>query len=118
MHEQQTAFKNIVKKEEIACNEQFFLSPQCFLLRKIYLHLSIFFTSNLYLVLNQKSPKLANEAQGIVKIWKIFSSTRCLTSQSQALATLRKIVLENIVKKKKMLVTIGWYGSKIRLHIP
>ena len=32
MHQQQTAFENIVGKEEIARNEQFLLFPQCFLL--------------------------------------------------------------------------------------
>ena len=32
MHQQQTAFKNIVGKKEIACNKQFLLFPQCFLL--------------------------------------------------------------------------------------
>ena len=31
MHQQQTAFKNIVGKEEIARNEQFLPFPQCFL---------------------------------------------------------------------------------------
>ena len=30
MHQQQTAFENIVGKEEFACNEQFLLFPQCF----------------------------------------------------------------------------------------
>ena len=30
MHEQQTTFENIVRKEEIAHNEQFLLFPQCF----------------------------------------------------------------------------------------
>ena len=35
MHQQQTAFKNIVEKEEIARNEQFLLFPQCFLLNQI-----------------------------------------------------------------------------------
>ena len=34
MHQQQTAFENIVGKEEIACNEQFLLFPQCFLLNQ------------------------------------------------------------------------------------
>ena len=33
-HEQQTAFENIVVKEEIARNEQFLLFPQCFLLNQ------------------------------------------------------------------------------------
>ena len=32
MHQQKTAFENIVGKEKIACNEQFLLFPQCFLL--------------------------------------------------------------------------------------
>ena len=31
MHQQQTAFENIVGKEEIARNEQFLLFPQCVL---------------------------------------------------------------------------------------
>ena len=35
MHQQQTAFENIVGKEEIAHNEQFILFPQCFLLNQI-----------------------------------------------------------------------------------
>ena len=34
MHQQQTAFENIVEKEEIARNEQFLLFPQCFLLNQ------------------------------------------------------------------------------------
>ena len=48
MHQRQTAFENIMGKEEIARNEQFLLFPQCFLLnQKIvsYPHLSIFLTS-------------------------------------------------------------------------
>ena len=35
MHQQQTAFENIVEKEEIARNEQFLVFPQCFLLNQI-----------------------------------------------------------------------------------
>ena len=34
MHQQQTAFENIVEKEEIAGNKQFLLFPQCFLLNQ------------------------------------------------------------------------------------
>ena len=34
MNQQQTAFENIVGKEEIAHNEQFPLFPQCFLLNQ------------------------------------------------------------------------------------
>ena len=32
LHQKQTAFEKIVEKGEIACNEQFLLFPQCFLL--------------------------------------------------------------------------------------
>ena len=35
MHQQPTAFENIVGKEEIARNEQFLLFPQCFLSNQI-----------------------------------------------------------------------------------
>ena len=34
MHQKQTAFENIVGKEEIARNERFLLFPQCFLLNQ------------------------------------------------------------------------------------
>ena len=34
-HQQQTAYENIVGKEEIASNEQFLLFPQCFLLNQV-----------------------------------------------------------------------------------
>ena len=33
-HQQETAFENIMGKEEIALNEQFLLFPQCFLLNQ------------------------------------------------------------------------------------
>ena len=35
MHQQQTTFENIVGKGEIACNKQFLLFQQCFLLNLI-----------------------------------------------------------------------------------
>ena len=59
------AFENIVEKEEIARNEQFLLFSKCFLINQIYVpHLSIFFRSYSYLLLNWKSPKLAYEVKG------------------------------------------------------
>ena len=58
-YQQQTAFENIVGKEEIAHYEQFLLFPQCFLLnQKMYPYLSIFMTSYLYFLMNKKSPNL------------------------------------------------------------
>ena len=66
MHQQQTAFENVVGKEEIARNEQFLLFPQFFfLLNQIILpYLSIFLTPYYYLLLNWKRPKLAYEVKG------------------------------------------------------
>ena len=64
MHQQQTAFENLQGKEEIARNEQFLLFPQRFYsIRKLYTHLSIFMTPCLYVLPNQKSPKLACEVK-------------------------------------------------------
>ena len=37
MHQQETAFENVVEKGEIARNKQFLLFPQCFLLNQITL---------------------------------------------------------------------------------
>ena len=42
MHQQQTAFENIVGKEEMAHNEQFLLFPKCFLLNQKIVHVSPF----------------------------------------------------------------------------
>ena len=65
MHQQLTAFEDIVGKEEIARNEQFFFSHNVFYsIGKLYSHLPIFMTSYLYLLLNWKRPKLACEVKG------------------------------------------------------
>ena len=44
MHQQQAAFENIAGKEEIACNKQFLLFPQCFLLYQkiVFIFINIF----------------------------------------------------------------------------
>ena len=41
MHQQWTAFENIVGKKEIARNKQFLLFPQCFLLHQIIVSLFV-----------------------------------------------------------------------------
>ena len=41
MHQQQTAFENIVGKGEIASNKKFLLFPQCFLLNQIIVSLFV-----------------------------------------------------------------------------
>ena len=66
MHQQLTVYENIVGKEEIACNEQFLIFPQYFLLNQIIVpYLSIFLTSYFCSLLKWKSPKLECEVKGI-----------------------------------------------------
>ena len=66
MHQQQTAFENIVGKEEVADKEQFLHFPQCLLLNQKISSpfLNVFLTSYLYLLLTWKSPKLSFEVKG------------------------------------------------------
>ena len=61
MHQQQTAFENVVGKGEIAHSEQFLLFPPCFLLSQVIVSpfVHIFNIIYLYLLLIWKSLKLA-----------------------------------------------------------
>ena len=65
MHQQLTAFENIVGKGEIAHNEQFLLFPQCFLLNQIivsqYVH--IFDIVSLFVV-ELEEPKIGKSGKG------------------------------------------------------
>ena len=59
MHQQQTAFEDIVGKENNARNMQFLLFPQCFLLDQIIVsHLSIFLSSYLLFTAELEEPKI------------------------------------------------------------
>ena len=66
MHQQQTAFENMVGKEEIACNEQFLLFLLCFLLNHInvspFVH--IFDIISLFAV-ELEEPKIAIWGKGL-----------------------------------------------------
>ena len=66
MRQQQTAFENIVGKGDIARNEQFLLSPQCFLYNQIILSpfVHIFDIISLFGAEYWKSLKLAYEVKG------------------------------------------------------
>ena len=64
--QQQTAFENIVGKEEIAHNEQFLLFPQCFLLNQITVSpLSIFLISLSLFFVEIEEPKIAVSGKGL-----------------------------------------------------
>ena len=58
-HERQTAFENIVGNGKIDCNEQFLLSPQCFLLNQITIStfVHIFYIISLFAA-EFKKPKI------------------------------------------------------------
>ena len=47
MHQQQTAFENIVGKEEIARDKQFLLFPGCFLLNQVTVFPFVFIAAKL-----------------------------------------------------------------------
>ena len=75
MHQQETAFENIVGKGEIAHSEQFPLFPQCFLLKQLTVsHLSIFLPSYLYLLLNWNSLKLTYEVKGYTTLLRFLKT--------------------------------------------
>ena len=66
MYQQQTAFENIVGKEEIARNEQFLLFPQCFLLYQkiVSPFVNIFDTISLF-VTELEEPKIGTSNKGL-----------------------------------------------------
>ena len=63
MHQQQTAFENLVWKGEIARDEQFLLFPQCFLLNQIIVSLfvHIFYIS----LFTAELPKIGTSGKGL-----------------------------------------------------
>ena len=65
MHQQQTAFENIVGKEEIARYEQFLLFPQCFLLNQKMVNAFVNISDIISLFASElESLKLAYEVKG------------------------------------------------------
>ena len=66
MHQQQTAFENIVGKGEIAHNEQFLLFPQYFLLNQIIVSLLSFFFDVISLFAAEfEDPKISESGKGL-----------------------------------------------------
>ena len=66
MHQEQTAFENMVGKGEIARNKQFLLFPQCFLLNQIIVspfvhdfHISLF-------AAEFEEPKIGISGKGLI----------------------------------------------------
>ena len=65
MHQQQTAFENIVEKAEITHKEQFLHFPQCLLLNQIIVSLSVYILDIISVFAAElEEPKLAYEAKG------------------------------------------------------
>ena len=66
MHQQQTVFENIVGKREIACNTQFLLFPQCFLLKSVYcIPICPFFDIISLFADELKEPKIGISGKGL-----------------------------------------------------
>ena len=69
MHQQQTAFENILGKEEIACNEHFLLVPQCVQLSQIIV--SPFFHNFAIISLfatELEEPKISMSGKGLKRV--------------------------------------------------
>ena len=98
MHQQQTAFENIVGKEEIAHNEQFFLFPQCFLLNQInvspFIHISdiIFFFAAEF-----EKPKIGISGKGLT----CDQTVQLISTQSQILMTPEEKAFNHCEKRSK-----------------
>ena len=71
MHQQQTAFENIVGKGEIARNEQFLLFPQCFLLNQISVSLFVHVFDIISLFAPEfEKPKIGISGKGVIRLRK------------------------------------------------
>ena len=69
MHQEQTAFENIVEKEEIARNEQFPLFPQCFLLHQIIVSLFVYIFDIISLFAAElEEPKIGISGKGLTHV--------------------------------------------------
>ena len=68
MHQQQTAFENIVRKGKIARNEQFLLFPQCFLLNQVTVSLFVHISDVISLFAGEfKEHKISISGKGLTK---------------------------------------------------
>ena len=67
MNQQQTAFKNIVGKQEIARNEKFLLFPQCFELNQmtVSLFVHIYDITSLFAI-ELEEPKIDISGKGLI----------------------------------------------------
>ena len=75
MHQQQTAFENIVEKGQIAHDEQFLLIPQCFQLNQItvspFVHV---FDIISLLAVELEEPEIGISGEGIKHVLFFFRS--------------------------------------------
>ena len=68
MHQQQITFENIVGKEEIDCNEQFLLFPQCFLLsQKIVFSFVNIFDIISFFAAEMEEPRIGISGKGLME---------------------------------------------------
>ena len=69
MHQQQTAFENIVGKEEIALNKQFLFFPQCFLPNQITVSPFVHFFDIISVFATElEEPKIGISDKGIISL--------------------------------------------------
>ena len=80
MHQQQTAFENIVGKEEIAHYEQFLLFSQCFLLSQVIVSSFVHIFDISSFAAELEEPKIGLSGKGLrtVMILRIHKINVCI----------------------------------------
>ena len=99
MPQQQTAFENIVGKEEIARNEQFLLFPQCFLLNQkmVSPFVNIFDIISLFAA-ELEEPKIAAELEEPkIGIWATKKMNQISEVHEYVMVTLTLFIYFSII---------------------
>ena len=79
MHQQQTAFENMVGKLEIARNKQFLLFPQCFLINQLLVSPFVHIFHRSLLAAELEEPKVGISGKPIVLLYRRKLHIRGLT---------------------------------------
>ena len=98
-HQQQTAFENILGKEEIACNERFRLFPLCFLFKEIIVSpfVHIFAIISLFAVKLEK-PKIGISGEGLNNSISDSSDLRYFNPLCHTIQTFNSSGKDNFIK--------------------
>ena len=100
-HQQQTAFENIVGKEEIAHNEQFLIFPQCFLLNHkiMFPFVNIFDIESLFAA-ELGGPKLGISGKGLLNETQVTVISKLLLAMHNNISLKKRVYIVKCVNSK------------------